>query len=461
MHRGWFALSLLLLTSTLAHAHFIWIVPADDNASAKVIFSDSLQPDRPELLAKIAKTELLLYPRDAKPLPVKWTDGKDAFNVKWPDQQAQRLAGACNYGVITKGNDPFLLKYYAATSLGHRYQAVNPAWDRMELVIKDMADARGILVFQVEWQGKPLANAEVVLLTPDEGKTEEGKTDAQGLVRFGKPGVKPMAGLYGVRARHVEAKEGEQDGKKYKEVRHYSTLTLRVNDGAKGNEGAKAEPTPKEDPQASKLLQEARAARAQWVNFPGFTADAVVNFNGKTSKGTVLVDSTGKVRFDKIDKEMEPWARRSLLSTVSHRLDDSASKNTPCAFLDTNMDHPLGRSIRVLNDELHSSYRIRDKQIMEVNRTMGKDRFSISVLENRLNEEGKFLSVAFMINFWNQETGELQRSEAHHQTWTRLGKFDLPVTTTVIAGTREISGGSAKPAHSLTLSNFKLLDPAK
>ena len=67
---------------------------------------------------------------------------------------------------------------------------------------------------------------------------------------------------------------------------------------------------------------------------------------------------------------------------VSHRLDNSAGLDTPCAFLDDNKDHPLGRSLRVLNDEFHSSYRVRDRQIIVVNRQMKDSRFTISVLEN-------------------------------------------------------------------------------
>src|SRR5436853_197943 len=73
---------------------------------------------------------------------------------------------------------------------------------------------------------------------------------------FGHPPVK--GGLCGVRARHVEAKQGELDGKKYKEIRHYSTLVIQVADGAT----AKSSGPAKADPQATKLLADARTARA-------------------------------------------------------------------------------------------------------------------------------------------------------------------------------------------------------
>ena len=50
----------------------------------------------------------------------------------------------------------------------------------------------------------------------------------------------------------------------------------------------------KPDPQATKLLADARAARAQWENFSGFTADVEVNFDGKISRGKAIVAKTGR-----------------------------------------------------------------------------------------------------------------------------------------------------------------------
>ena len=51
------------------------------------------------------------------------------------------------------------------------------------------------------------------------------------------------------------------------------TLVFRVaptlKDGAKAGKQVKLQP----NPEATKLLADARAARAIWNNFPGFTAD--------------------------------------------------------------------------------------------------------------------------------------------------------------------------------------------
>lgn len=228
--------------------------------------------------------------------------------------------------------------------------------------------------------------------------------------------------------------------------------------------------TPKEDRAASKLLAEARAARANWDNFPGFTADIEVNFDGKVSRGQVQIDANGKVTIENLDKPATEWAKRMLGSLAAHRMDSSAARNTPCAFADPDAQHPLGRKILVLNDELHSSYRIRDRQIIEVNRVTGTSKFSITVLENRTNAEGKYLPVSYVVNYWDMKTGQLVRNEAHHQTWTRVDRFDLPVKECLVtAAAEEVSaapGASAAPragstAKNFTLSNHKLLQAAR
>jgi len=176
------------------------------------------------------------------------------------------------------------------------------------------------------------------------------------------------------------------------------------------------------DPAATKLLGDARAARAQWEKFPGFRAKVEINIEGKVIKGTVEVTPKGKVTVQVPDVGAEAkWAKDELAQTVSHRLDNSAALETPCAFLDDNKDHPLGRAIRVLNDEFHSSYRVRDRQIIVVNRQMKDSRFTITVMENRANEDKKYLPVCYVVNSWDGKTEALSGSSTYHHTWERVG----------------------------------------
>jgi hypothetical protein len=192
-----------------------------------------------------------------------------------------------------------------------------------------------------------------------------------------------------------------------------------------------------EDPAATKLLADARAARAVWNDFHGFTADVIVNSGGALHHGKLEVNGQGKVNLKMdADEDLQKWARREIGSLVSHRLPGAESLRTPCAFLDPkDQHHPLGRAIRVLNDELHSSYRIRDNQVIEVNRMMPEVRFTITVLENIVTREKQYLPVSYVVDSWDPKTGQLSNSVAEHVRWERIGAFDLPRELLIVSTT--------------------------
>jgi hypothetical protein len=228
-------------------------------------------------------------------------------------------------------------------------------------------------------------------------------------------------------------------------------MALALTAGAAVNADDKSD-KPKADPAATKLLASARAARAEWKDFPGFSADVEINLDGRIVKGRAVVSAKGEVKLDLNfqDKGDDVWARRTLSSVAGHRLDSGPAAPTPCTFDDDVTDHPLGRAVRVLDDEFHSSYRIRDDQILVVNRRMGDGRFTITVMENVQNEEKKYLPACFVVDSWDAKDA-LTSSEAHHQTWKRLEGFDLPLTITVVN-----SASAKQEAKSIKLSNHKL-----
>jgi hypothetical protein len=234
--------------------------------------------------------------------------------------------------------------------------------------------------------------------------------------------------------------------------RLFAILVMLALVGPMHAQDAKTSPADSQaDPAASKLLEDARSARAAWNNFPGFSADVEVNLNGNINKGTVAVDAKGKVALTlDADDAVKAWTRREIASLVSHRMPGSAS-DTPCAFVDKVYHHPSGRAIRVLSDELHSSYRIRGQEIIEVNRTMKDTRFTITVLENKTNQEKKYLPAAFVVNTWDLKTKELVNSTAYHNTWTRIDTFDLPVSLRVV----QAKAGQLDNRQ-LTFSNLQL-----
>jgi hypothetical protein len=96
---------------------------------------------------------------------------------------------------------------------------------------------------------------------------------------------------------------------------------------------------------------------------------------------------------------------------------------------------------------------VRDRQILVVNRYMKEGRFTITVMENRLNKEKKFLPVSYVVNSWDGKEA-LTSSASYHHTWERVGDFDLPASVLVVTAR---SGASQQEARGLKLSKHELL----
>ncbi|MBM4069677.1 MAG: hypothetical protein FJ271_12105 [Planctomycetes bacterium] len=204
----------VLLTAGSACAHFVWIIP-DGATAAKVVFSDELEPDDRVSIDKIAATKLMAIDAAGKPAPLDWTKGKHCLQVKLPKGVAA-IGGGCAYGVIQRGESkPYLLAYHAKYLKG---DLKTPSCGKLplEIIIVEPGKVR------VQFQGKPLAGAEVVAMGPGDSKAK-ATSDAQGEAK-----IAMSAGLHGIRAKHTEKKAGDHNGKKYDEIRHYATLVFVI-----------------------------------------------------------------------------------------------------------------------------------------------------------------------------------------------------------------------------------------
>ncbi len=213
-----------------------------------------------------------------------------------------------------------------------------------------------------------------------------------------------------------------------------------------------------EDPAATRLLKDARAARALWEKFPGFSANVRINHNGQVINTHLQVQDNGKLTFDIADPDTKKFVRQQLASLVGHRLPGGTEKATPCAFADKNEDHPQGRKIVVLGDKMGSSYRVKDNQLLEVNRGMKGSRFTITVLKNDVTPEKKYLASQYVVHTWKNGGNELLDSTTFHHTWKRVNGLDLPDTLTIViarAGTPPTAGPEApKGATESTLDTW-------
>lgn len=440
-HRAWLRMTLIALGVGLlgarAQAHFVWVAIDQEASPAPVVrvwFSELAEPDNAELLDRIQKVEVWAGPAgQATPLTLTKTlheGGGGSLTAALPQGAAALSAQLC-YGVVTRGGNAMLLHYHAryldAADVGKPSLARD---ERLTMQIVPQPAAEGWQL-HVVFQGKPVAGSEVVILDPAGNETKK-QTDAEGRVQLPRSG---KAGLYSIRARWALPESGTYQDKAYQQVVHYATLALRDGGAAAAKAASDAASGPSAE--AVALLRTARAARAEWKNFPGFEADLTLTMAGQQASGHLRVTAQGDVHLEGLDQEHVRHVQGLLRSLVAHRMPDR-EEDDRVSFADAGMPHPLGRLIRLDYDSvMASTYRIDGDVIREVNRNTQDGRFTISVFQVHRNAEGKYLPAYYVVHSWKAD-GTLRSSTAVYETWVRVGNFDLPATyQTVTAGSGE------------------------
>ena len=210
-----------LVATAAAQAHFPFVVPDERGQSAKVVFSDTLEPDEAVNIEKIANTKLTLRDAAGKESPLEWKKGDGFYAVNIPGAGDRVVYGVTDYGVLQKGDDkPFKLAYYPKAAVGSA--AAKPVGEKLALEVAAEVAADKKVRFRVLAAGKPVAESEVTVIVPG-GTKKALKTDKDGYTTSFEG-----AGRYGVYAKQVEVKDGEHAGKKYNEIRSYATLVCDI-----------------------------------------------------------------------------------------------------------------------------------------------------------------------------------------------------------------------------------------
>lgn len=183
-------------------------------------------------------------------------------------------------------------------------------------------------------------------------------------------------------------------------------------------------------------FEEALAARATWQNFPGFDGQISGTVDGRPFEGKLTVAADGGVTLSLDDEGLVDWVQSQLESITMHR----AASQTPAPdrpqpvvrFADEDTDHPRGRLLAFEGGQFATSYRVRDKQLTTVNRLIDGKCLTITVLDNIRNAEGRFLPHIYIVQYWDEASGKLLRTESVQDRWVRVGQWDLPRQHTLV-----------------------------
>jgi hypothetical protein len=431
---------LLAVANASAQAHFLFVricPPAEGGRVAEVYFSEYATAGDPRYIDKVADAQFWLQTTPGEFRPLALRKLPDRLRAHVPVDGTLMVAGQLDYGVLNRPSGRFLLRHYSKAVAGSPEQVNRLAPKKTPLEIVATFEQDHVLL-TVLLDGKPLPATTVSTVDADlDG--EELTTDEQGQATF-QP---DHSGVFCVYASHVNATSSEHQGRSYKEIREFATLSFSWPLAAHGA-----------DPEAVALFEEALGSRAAWHDFPGFSADIAGEVEGRPFSGTLNVAADGSVKLDIDEEPFAEWVQDQLESITMHR----AASQTPSPddpkpvlrFADEQVNHPLGRLLEFEGGHFATSYRVKDKQITSVNRVLDGQNMTITVLDNDRNAEGQFLPRSYTVQYWDEQTGQPLRSETVQDRWTRVGRWDLPAEHTVT--TASADGFSVR---GLRLSNHK------
>ena len=214
--------------ATAASAHFIWLSPQkakDGKTAVQVFFGEDASPDDPANLGRVKTMTLQRVSGKDAPTQLKLTHTEESLAAMVKDYKGKSLFIATHdLGVFDRGDSKFRLKYYAkgGPSIASKTWRQTKVSDDLKLdLIPTFQD--GSAIVEVLFDGQPVSGSQVVVSGP--GLDDfEGETDEKGIAEF-EPA---KAGIYSIRARHIDKTPGELDGKKYPETRHYVTVAVRI-----------------------------------------------------------------------------------------------------------------------------------------------------------------------------------------------------------------------------------------
>ncbi|MGV3722116.1 MAG: DUF3386 family protein [Actinomycetota bacterium] len=437
------------LSPVAASAHFVWAEPAVDSTGGVRVFFGEYPGTREgaELLEKVSRVRVYAVGRGERRELKRTRQEGDHFLYQGMGD-APVMVGALDYGVLERPGTPaFMLRYETQLLIGDGkpqstagLSQLSKAETGLPLTVSFVPTSADKLTLQVTLAGKPAA-AEVSHRGPKDDDMVAAKTTADGRLEL------PLkaSGWHHLRIKADDAKPVSHAGKEAKFTRTY--LSLMFNAALDPAAAPRAAVQP--NAEAVSLLRAAHEARANWrPGFPGFTADAVYQLNGKEARGTITVKSDFTIEYGLGDKELETALRPSFASLIMHRRGGGAPE-----YQGTWRDekpHLLGRAIN-LNDQLGSFYRIRDRQILEVNRVIGSQRFTNTVLENETTKLG-FLPRAWSVAYYEKDSNKLLRTSTTQVSWAWKGDIFLPATLQTV-----VAHDEGTDVSRLELTNHRLL----
>jgi hypothetical protein len=205
---------------------------------------------------------------------------------------------------------------------------------------------------------------------------------------------------------------------------------------------------------ARELFQSAYENRYTWDhNFPGFTADVTVTQDDEVHTATVTVNGDLTVEVTNIEDEtVKESIYTQMRDVVTHRkrnsFEEAHGKHT---FEAGAQDETGAIEILVGGDAMGSNYKLRNNEVCQVSRVMGRMAFTIDH-QKSLNTGNGYVSTRYDAIFRNPKSGDTLREMQFEDEYEQVGDYHL-MKKQVIRSTQD----GQQTTTTFEFSNFKLL----
>lgn len=202
---------------------------------------------------------------------------------------------------------------------------------------------------------------------------------------------------------------------------------------------------------AIKAMRTAHDSRATWHNFPGFSAEVVIQTDGVSHSGSILVTDDFNYELSISEKAIQPWVSSKLRSVIGHR---RPSEEPPAVELsDEQESSEFG--VYVTRTDGNGTLRIEDGVIREVHRKSDSRWFEITNIELFDAGDNKVLPATTSVTYRDPKTGDITSNKTNRFEWSEVGGFFLPKSCLTV----ETSSAGKRQTRELTFTDHKLTKP--
>ena len=206
---------------------------------------------------------------------------------------------------------------------------------------------------------------------------------------------------------------------------------------------------------AGDLLQQSRKNREVFTkDFHGFRSKLTVRLDGTAHHGTCLFRVPGTLEIALNGGKVPRVVESAVRSMLMHRVPSSTTVTAEARYGEPDA-HSLGRKV-LLDDKYQSSYRIKDREILQVERRMPKFRRVLTVLETKKAASGRYLPRHVFAVVFDNDSGAIRDAWTYITRFQKVGNNYLPHSRHVVRS----SGKGGTTTFQIEWHDIELLEEA-